>query len=79
MDKTVSFRADSRKVEELDRLAEAQDRDRSYLLNEAIDYYLDLQQYHIQAIREGIRDADAGNLVPHEEVIEEVKKLRRKK
>ena len=79
MDKTVSFRADSRKVEELDRLAEAQDRDRSYLLNEAIDYYLDLQQYHIQSIREGIRDADAGNLVPHEEVIEEVKKLRRKK
>ena len=78
MDKTVSFRTDSRKVEELDSLAAAQDRDRSYLLNEAIDYYLDLQRYHIEAIKEGIRDADAGNLVPHEAVFDEVKKLRRK-
>ncbi len=79
MEKTVSFRADSKKVQELDRLAQSRDRDRSYLLNEAIDYYLDLQQYHIEAIKEGIRDADAGNLVAHEDVIEEVKKLRRKR
>lgn len=79
MDKTVSFRTDAKKVEELDRLAEAQDRDRSYLLNEAVDYYLDLQQYHIEAIKEGIRDADAGNLVDHDNVIEEVRKLRRKR
>lgn len=79
MEKTVSFRTDAKKVEELDSLAAAQDRDRSYLLNEAVDYYLDLQRYHIEAIKEGIRDADAGNLVPHANVIDEVKKLRRKR
>ncbi len=79
MDKTVSFRTDVRKVEALDALADAQDRDRSYLLNEAIDNYLDLQQYHIALIKEGIRDADAGDLIDHDEVIDFVKKLRRKK
>ena len=44
MDKTVSFRTDMKKVKALDALASEQDRDRSYLLNQAIDNYLDLQR-----------------------------------
>ena len=79
MNKTVSFRTDARKVHELDSLAAAQDRDRSYLLNEAIDNYLDLQQYHIREIEAGVREADAGDLVDHSEVEKMVAKLRRKK
>lgn len=79
MDKTVSFRTDSSKVEALDALAALQDRDRSYLLNQAVDNYLELQQYHIALIEEGIRQADAGELVDHSEVEKLVAKLRRKK
>ena len=79
MDKSVSFRADARKVQELDALASAQDRDRSYLLNEAVDHYLDLQRYHIESIKEGIRDADAGNLVEDKDLEKAVHRLRRRK
>ena len=79
MDKTVSFRADAKKIAALDALASAQDRDRSYLLNEAVDHYLELQQYHIRLIEEGIRQADAGELVDHAEVEEMMAKLRRRK
>jgi predicted transcriptional regulator len=79
MDKTVSFRTDPKKVEALDALASLQDRDRSYLLNQAIDNYLELQQYHIELIEKGIRQADAGELVEHNEVEKMVAKLRRKK
>jgi predicted transcriptional regulator len=79
MDKTVSFRTDSAKVEALDALASLQDRDRSYLLNQAVDNYLELQQYHIALIEEGIRQADAGELVDHSEVEKMVAKLRRRK
>jgi len=79
MDKTVSFRTDSRKVEALDQLASVYDRDRSYLLNEAVDNYLDLQQYHIELIEQGIRQADEGALVDHSDVEKMVAKLRRKK
>jgi predicted transcriptional regulator len=79
MDKTVSFRTDSKKVAALDALAGAQDRDRSYLLNEAIDYYLNLQQYHVRLIESGIRQADAGDVVDHSEVEKMAAKLRRKK
>ena len=35
-EKTISFRADAEKIGELDELAAAQDRSRSYLINEAI-------------------------------------------
>ena len=79
MDKTVSFRTDSKKVEALDALASVYDRDRSYLLNEAVDNYLDLQQYHIELIEEGVRQADSGELVDHSDVEKIVAKLRRKK
>lgn len=79
MDKTVSFRADSKKIEALDALASLQDRDRSYLLNQAVDNYLDLQQYHVELIENGIREADAGDLVDHAEVKKMTSKLRQKK
>jgi predicted transcriptional regulator len=37
---TLSFRIDSDKAGALDALAEALDRDRSYLLNEAVTAYI---------------------------------------
>jgi predicted transcriptional regulator len=79
MTKTVSFRTEARKVKALDSLATSQKRDRSYLLNEAIDQYLDLQRYHIQLIEEGIRQADAGELLDHEQVEKLVVRPRRRK
>ena len=41
---TVSFRIDATKVLKLDRLAAAQQRDRTSILNEAIDRYLETHQ-----------------------------------
>lgn len=66
--KTVTFRAPGEKIKALDALAELQQRDRSFVLNEALDQYLSLNEYHVALIREGIRQADAGLLTPHEEV-----------
>lgn len=39
-EKTISFRADAQKIDALDSLAAAQDRPRSYLINEAITNYI---------------------------------------
>ncbi|MBZ5538061.1 MAG: CopG family ribbon-helix-helix protein [Acidobacteriia bacterium] len=69
MDKqTVSFRLDSDKVSTLDTLAEALDRDRSYLLNEAVAAYLKVQEWQIEQIKEGLRQANRGKLVDHARV-----------
>ena len=65
---TVSFRLGSDKVSALDTLAQALDRDRSYLLNEAVESYLEVQQWQIEQIKAGIRQADRGKLLDHSEV-----------
>ena len=48
--------------------AAALDRDRSYLLNEAIDAYLEVHQWQIRHIQEGIREADAGEFASEAQV-----------
>ena len=63
---TVSFRIPAAKVEALGRLASLQDRDRSYLLNEAVEQYLALNDFHTEHIREGLRQAEQGPLVSDE-------------
>jgi RHH-type rel operon transcriptional repressor/antitoxin RelB len=69
MDKqTVSFRLDAQKVEALDDLAKAMERDRTYLLNAAVEAYLDVQQWQLEHIRAAIREADAGKLIDHAQV-----------
>lgn len=79
MDKqTLSFRIDSDKVGALDALAEALERDRSYLLNEAVSSYLDVQQWHIEQIKAGLRQADAGKLLDHADVRKTMAKRRRR-
>jgi len=65
---TVSFRLDSDKVRALDTVAEALDRDRSYLLNEAVESYLEVQQWHVEQIKAGVRQADRGKLIDHSDV-----------
>jgi len=79
MDKqTLSFRLDSDKAGALDALAEALDRDRSYLLNEAVTAYLDVQHWHIEQIKAGLRQADAGKMVGHAEVTTAMARKRRR-
>lgn len=79
MDKhTISFRIDADKVDALDTLAEALDRDRSYLLNEAVAGYLEVQRWQIEHIKRSARQADAGELVEHDAVKKSARKWRRR-
>jgi len=71
---TLTFRAHRKKVKALDRLAQALDRDRSYLLNEAVDQYLSVHEYHLRQIREGLAQARAGRLIDYEQVKADWKK-----
>jgi predicted transcriptional regulator len=79
MDKQiVSFRIDPDKIEALDSLAAALDRDRTYLLNAAVDAYLEVQRWHIEEIEKSVRQADAGLLVDHGRVGKMAGKWRRR-
>lgn len=68
-EKTISFRADTRKIEALDTLATIQDRSRSYLINEAITNYLDLHAYQDALVRKGLEQMRDGQVISHDRVM----------
>ena len=63
-----SVRTDPKKVRKLDKLARQQDRSRNYLVNQAIDQYLELLAWQDERIKEGISAADAGNFASDAEM-----------
>jgi predicted transcriptional regulator len=66
--RTISFRIAPEKVAALDAIAKAMDRDRSYLLNEAVETYLSEQQRFAAMVEEGREDIRNGRVFTHEEV-----------
>jgi predicted transcriptional regulator len=66
--RTISFRIAPEKVAQLDLIAKAMDRDRSYLLNEAVENYLSEQRRFTAMVREGREDIRAGRTFTHDEV-----------
>ena len=76
---TISFRLESDKVSALDTLANSLDRDRSYLLGEAVQAYLDTQHWQLEQIQAGIAEADAGRVVDHRRVKAMAARWRREK
>ena len=77
--KTISFRIPARTVASLDALASEMDRDRSYLLNEAVGNYLELNRYQVELVEKGIAAAKRGEFVEHDAVRKMIGKMRRTK
>ena len=77
--KTVSFRMSAAAVRTLDALAETMERDRTYLLNAAVQHYLDLNAYHIKLVEKGLRAAKAGDFVPDAQMSKLAARMRRAK
>lgn len=66
--RTISFRIEAEKVAELDQIAKSLDRDRSYLLNEAVEAYLGEQKRFRAMVEEGLHDLAEGRSFSDEEV-----------
>jgi predicted transcriptional regulator len=64
----ISFRIAPEKVDELDVIAKAMDRDRSYLLNEAVEAYLSEQHRFAAMVEEGLQDMRNGRSFTDEQV-----------
>ena len=73
---TVRIEPETRKA--LDVLAAALDRDRSHVVNEALHAYLEMHRWQLQHIRQGLREADAGEFVREPDVRKTVARLRAK-
>lgn len=64
----VTVRVSTTVAKRLEKLAEAMDRSKSYLAAEAIEEYLDVHEWQIKAIKEGIAEIDRGETIPFEDV-----------
>ena len=69
----VSVRLNPELNTKLATIASALDRPKSWVIAQAVEEYLAVQEWHLKAIEEGIREADAGKGVPHEEVVDWVR------
>ncbi len=77
-EKTISFRAVTETIDKLDSLATAQDRPRSYLINEAINNYIELHAYQDALVRKGIEEMGKGRVVSHDEIVKRLRKRSRR-
>ena len=65
---TITARLDSDTHAQLEKLAVATARSRSWLVAEAVKHYVAEQSWQVEAIEEGIREADAGNFASDDDV-----------
>ncbi len=66
--KPVSVRLEQETSDRLGSVAASLDRPRSWVIEQAVKEFIDLQVWQLKAVDEGLRDADAGRLVAHEDV-----------
>lgn len=64
----VSVRLQPELNEQVAAIAAALDRPKSWVIEQAVRDYVELQAWHLAAIDEGIKAADAGRVVAHEDV-----------
>ena len=64
----VSVRLKPELTKKIDALAEAIERPRAYVVEKALEEYVAHQAWHVAAVKKGIAEADAGLLIPDEEV-----------
>lgn len=65
---STSFRAGREKLQRIDALANTMGRSRNWLVNEALDSFLEYQEWFAAEVREGIAAADRGEFASPEEV-----------
>ena len=59
----ISLRLNQDSLDDIDHIAQNLNRDRSYIINEAVDNYLDIYKWQIEHIKKSIEQADDGIFV----------------
>ena len=74
---TITFRLDGQYRKYLDVIAATMDRDRSYVLNEAVAQYVEVHRWQLAHIEKGVKQADRGDFAGEAKVAAAFSKRRR--
>jgi predicted transcriptional regulator len=66
---TISFRLPAGMKQRIEHLAAATRRSKTFIIEEALAHYLDLNEWQIKSILEGLKEVEAGHTTPHETVL----------
>ena len=75
----LSVRVSQDMAERLEKLAKATEHSKSFLAAQAIEEFITLQEWQVEAIKEGIAAVERGEIVSHEEALAELSKWGRKR
>ena len=68
-EKTTTIRMDPRTLKRVDGIARAMSRSRAWVINQAVERYLDYEEWFVAAVKQGLKEAEDGQLVEHEAVV----------
>ena len=71
MAEQFSLRLPKGTKDRLQELADATGRTKAFLAQDAIERYLELESWQIQAIQEGVKAVDDGKIVSYKDIKEE--------
>jgi predicted transcriptional regulator len=75
---TMTVRIQPETRDALDAIATTLDRDRSYIVNEALRAYVETYRWQTEHIQQGLREANAGKFASPADVKKVIHRLRRK-
>jgi len=75
---TMTVRLEPETRDALDAIAATLDRDRCYVVNQALAAYVETHRWRVEHIQKGLREANAGKFVSQANVNKVIARLRRK-
>jgi predicted transcriptional regulator len=66
----VSFKIPASTKNRIEQLAVATRRTKTFVIEEAIDQYLALNEWQLRRVQDGLRDLDEGKVISQENMIE---------
>jgi RHH-type transcriptional regulator, rel operon repressor / antitoxin RelB len=76
--KVLTLRLDPKLTKQLDKLADATQRSRSFLIAEAVREYIALNEWQIEETKKALAEADRGEFASEKEVQQTMKKWTRR-
>ena len=72
--KTTTVRIDDNVLNRIDGLAKTLSRSRSWVINQAIDRFLDYEEWFVKEVEDGIAEVERGEIATDKEVLEKFRK-----
>ena len=72
--KTTTIRIDDAVLGRVNSLAKSMSRSRNWVIQQAVDRYLDYEEWFVDQVEQGIEEVKRGKTIPHDEVMAELRK-----